>query len=68
MFRGYGSNGGGVMHTMYNDGACAERWKDISLLKNDYIDEEVHRALEAKFETKIPKPIKTEYQYWDSAW
>lgn len=67
-YRGYGINGEGVLHTIYIDGDCARRWKQIYDLKTDYIDVEVHRAMEAKYGVKIPKPIATEYQYWDPAW
>jgi len=66
--RGYGTNGEGVLHTIYTDSQCARRWKDIAQLDKDYIDIEVHRALEAKYGIKIPKPIDTEYQYWDPSW
>jgi len=50
------------------DGACARRWKEIADLKTDYVDDEIHRALEAKFGVKVPKPVDTVYQYWDAAW
>jgi len=66
--RGYGLNGTAVMHTVYVDGACAETWRDVAQLKTDYIDFEIHKALEAKYEVKVPEPIDTEYQYWESAW
>lgn len=66
--RGYGTKGEGVMHTVYTDGICAKRWKEIADLKVDYIDNEIHRALEEKYGINIPKPIATIYQYWDSAW
>lgn len=66
--RGKGLHGAGVLHTMYNDGACSRRWGDIAKLKKNFLDAEVHRALENKFKTKIPHPVDTAYHYWDSAW
>ncbi|KXJ06342.1 hypothetical protein AC249_AIPGENE5263 [Exaiptasia diaphana] len=66
--RGKGTKGEGVLHTMYADGACSRRWRDISNLKKNFLNAEVHRALETKFGTKIPAPLDTAYQYWDSAW
>ncbi|KAK3711825.1 hypothetical protein QZH41_008973, partial [Actinostola sp. cb2023] len=65
--RGKGTNGEGVLHTMYADGACSRRWADIANLKKNFLNAEVHRALETKFGTKIPTPLDTAYQYWDSA-
>jgi len=66
--RGYGTNGEGVLHTIYTEGACAERWKQIMELKGNFMDFETHKALEAMYGVEIPKPIDTVYQYWDSAW
>ena len=67
-FRGKGTKNEGVMHTMYNDGECARRWRDIAKLRKHFLDTEVHRAMEKKFESKIPKPLHTAYQFWASAW
>ncbi|XP_032219406.2 uncharacterized protein LOC116602233 [Nematostella vectensis] len=66
--RDKGPSGAGVLHTLYSDGECARQWADIAKLQKHFLDTEVHRALEAKFNTTIPKPRDSAYHYWDSAW
>lgn len=53
----------------YKDGECGEKWGEILKLPKTIADEEIHRALEYKFNRKIPKPLGTVYHYWDEgAW
>lgn len=67
--RGRGPNGEAVLHTMYMDGACSRRWRDILRISKSYVDRELKRALEYKFGRPIPDPLDTVYQYWDEgAW
>jgi Cft2 family RNA processing exonuclease len=47
--RDKGTNGEGVLHTVYADGACGRRWNDIAQMEENFIDIEVHRALETKY-------------------
>ncbi|PFX27799.1 Achacin [Stylophora pistillata] len=66
---GRGRNGEAVLHVAYKDGVCGEKWGEILKLPKDVMDQEIHRALEYKFNRKIPKPLSTVYQYWnEGAW
>ncbi|XP_068753462.1 LOW QUALITY PROTEIN: flavin-dependent L-tryptophan oxidase VioA-like [Montipora capricornis] len=66
---GSGLNGEAVLHVSYNDGVCGEKWGEILKLPKTVVDQEIHRALEYKFQTKIPTPLSTVYQYWnEGAW
>ena len=68
---GRGSRGEAVLHISYNDGACGEKWGEILKLPKAIVDQEIHRALEYKFQSfkPIPKPLSTIYQYWsEGAW
>ena len=66
--RGTGTNDEDVMHTLYTDGHCARMWRDVHSLGKDFLDKEVHRALEYKFQMTVPHPLETVYQYWEGAW
>ena len=38
-------------------------------LPKTFLDKEIRRALEYKFQREIPDPLQTFYQYWDEgAW
>ena len=66
---GSGRNGEAVLHVAYTDGVCGEKLGEILKLPKDVMDREIHRALEYKFNRKIPKPLSTVYQYWnEGAW
>ena len=66
---GSGRNGEAVLHVAYTDGVCGEKWGEILKSPKDVMDREIHRALEYKFNRKIPKPLSTVYQYWnEGAW
>ena len=66
---GRGRNGEAVLHVSYTDGVCGEKWGEILKLPKQVMDKEIHRALEYKFNRKIPQPLSTVYQYWnEGAW
>lgn len=66
---GRGQNGEAVLHVSYKDGPCGEKWGEILKLPKHIMDKEIHRALEYKFNRKIPQPLSTVYQYWnEGAW
>lgn len=66
---GRGRNGEAVLHVSYKDGVCGEKWGEILKLPKSVMDQEIHRALEYKFNRKIPLPLSTVYQYWnEGAW
>ena len=55
---------------MYAKGACSRKWGELMLtLPKTFLDKEIRRALEYKFQREIPDPLQTFYQYWDEgAW
>ena len=73
--RGRGPNGVAVLQTIGNTGGCSDDWGNILKVSKDaidqelesaIIDQELERALEYKFQRKIPlKPLKTVYKYWE---
>ena len=73
--RGRGPNGEAVLQTIGNTGGCSDAWGNIlkvskhaidQELESAIIDQELERALEYKFQRKIPlKPLKTVYKYWE---
>ncbi|XP_078374120.1 achacin-like isoform X3 [Oculina patagonica] len=66
---GRGINGEAVLHVSYKDGLCGEKWGEILKLPKSVMDQEIHRALEYKFNRNIPQPLSTVYQYWnEGAW
>lgn len=66
---GRGPEDQAVLHVSYNDGECGDKWGDILKLPKAIMDQEIHRALEYKFNRTIPKPLSTVYQYWnEGAW
>ena len=56
------------MHTLYTDGNCARKWRDIATLGKRQLDEEVHRAMEYKYNKSLSRPDETVYKYWEAAW
>lgn len=74
-YRGRGPNGEAVLQTIGNTGGCSDDWGNIlkvskhaidQELESAIIDQELERALEYKFQRKIPlKPLKTVYKYWE---
>ena len=53
-----------VLKTIGNSGGCSDDWGNILKVSKDTIDEELERALEYKFQGKIPmKPLNTVYKY-----
>ena len=65
-FSGLGKNGEAVLHLSYKDGECARKWGVIlNSVPKEMVDQEIHRALEYKFNMTVPKPLDTIYQYWN---
>ncbi|XP_044166868.1 uncharacterized protein LOC114947034 isoform X3 [Acropora millepora] len=63
----YGTdNGKGVLQTIANTGSCSDEWGYKLKLSKDIVDREVKRALEYKFQRKIPNALSTVYKYWES--
>lgn len=54
----------------YADGECGEKWGEILRTSTkEMVDKEMHRAIEYKFNMKVPEPLATIYQFWDDgAW
>ena len=69
-FSGRGKNGEAVLHLAYKDGECGEKWGSIlNSVSKSLVDQEVHRAIEYKFNMTVPKPLETVYKYWnEGAW
>ncbi|XP_015755689.1 PREDICTED: uncharacterized protein LOC107335208 isoform X5 [Acropora digitifera] len=69
-YRGRGPNGVAVLQTIGNSAGCSDDWGNILKVSKDAVDQELERALEYKFQRKIPlKPLKTVYKYWkDGFW
>ncbi|CAH3038248.1 unnamed protein product, partial [Porites lobata] len=67
---GRGKNGEAVLHLAYKDGECGEKWGSIlNSVSKSLVDQEVHRAIEYKFNMTVPKPLETVYKYWnEGAW
>ena len=62
------SKGKGVLQTIANKGYCSDEWgsKLKISVNNDVIDREMKRALEYKFQRKIPDALSTVYKYWEN--
>ena len=67
---GRGKNGEAVLHLAFSDGDCGAKWGEIvSSAPKEMVVQELHRALEYKFDMEIPKPLDMIYKYWDEgAW
>jgi hypothetical protein len=37
-------------------------------MEENFIDIEVHRALETKYGRSIPAPLNTTYKFWEASW
>ena len=59
-----------MLHLAYKDGECGEKWGSIlTSVSKSLVDQEVHRAIEYKFNMTVPKPLETVYKYWnEGAW
>ena len=62
------TNSKGVLQTIANEGSCSDEWgsKLKISVNNDVIDREMKRALEYKFQRKIPDALSTVYKYWEN--
>ncbi|KAK2564359.1 hypothetical protein P5673_011784 [Acropora cervicornis] len=62
------SNSKGVLQTIANKGSCSDEWgsKLKISVNNDVIDREMKRALEYKFQRRIPEALSTVYKYWEN--
>ena len=55
-----------VLQTIGNSAGCSDDWGNILNVSTKAVDQELERALEYKFQRKIPlKPLKTVYKYWE---
>ena len=75
--RGRGPGGVAVLQTIGNSGGCSDDWGNFlnvsKILKvsnsKHAVDQELERALEYKFQRKIPvKPLNTVYKYWEDGY
>ena len=62
-----------VLQTIGNSGGCSDDWGNILKVSKHAsrhaIDRELERALEYKFQRKIPlKPLNTVYKYWEDGY
>ncbi|XP_015780440.1 PREDICTED: uncharacterized protein LOC107358349 [Acropora digitifera] len=59
-------NGNGVLQTIANTGSCSDEWGSKLKFSKDVVDREMKRALEYKFQRKIPDALSTVYKYWEN--
>ncbi|XP_029184825.2 uncharacterized protein LOC114952918 [Acropora millepora] len=65
-YRGRGPNGVAVLQTIGNSAGCSDDWGKVLKVSKHAVDEELKRALEYKFQRKIPlTPLNTVYKYWE---
>ena len=55
-----------VLQTIGNSAGCSDDWGKVLKVSKPAVDEELKRALEYKFQRKIPlTPLNTVYKYWE---
>ena len=55
-----------VLQTIGNSAGCSDDWGKVLKVSKHAVDQELERALEYKFQRKIPlTPLNTVYKYWE---